>query len=79
MRVPKEVVAEVAKRIVRSALLQVRRAVLARAASKLPADLLDDARLAATEELAHRGIHVITHRPRPRVVQRSSHGEQETR
>jgi len=41
---------------------------LARIAAALPTELLDDARLAATEELARRGYHVIMHRPRPRKV-----------
>ena len=58
-----DLVAEFAKAKIRAAAVQIRRALLARA--KLPTDLLDDARLAATEELARRGFHVITH-PRAR-------------
>ena len=48
--------------------LRARRAGLARIASTLASTILDDVRLAATEELARRGLHVITHRSRPRKV-----------
>lgn len=46
--------------------VRARRAGLTRLAGTLATDLLDDMRLAATEELARRGVHVITYRPRPR-------------
>ena len=59
---------ELAKLKLRAAGVKLRRDVFARVAEKLPTDLLDDARIAATEELAHRGLHVITHRSRPRKV-----------
>jgi len=48
--------------------LRLRRAGLDRLAASLPTDLLDDVRLAATEELGRRGLHVITHRYRRRKV-----------
>lgn len=64
----RELLVELAKRKIESASLLLRRGVLARIAAKLPTDLLDDARIAATEELARRGYHVITHRPRSRKV-----------
>lgn len=60
--------AELAKLKLRSALVQLRRVGLSRVAEKLPTELLDDARIAATEELARRGYHVITRRPKPRKV-----------
>ena len=44
--------------------MRARRVGLAKLASKLATDLLDDVRLAATEELARRGVHVITYRSR---------------
>ena len=59
---------ELAKLKLRSALVHLRRVGLSCAAEKLPTGLLDDARIAATEELARRGLHVITHRSRPRKV-----------
>ena len=59
---------ELAKPKLRSAVVRLRRVSLARIAKKLPTDLLDDARIAATEELALRGLHVITHRSRSRKV-----------
>ena len=55
---------ELAKLKLRSALIHLRRFGLSCVAEKLPTVLLDDARIAATEELARRGLHVITHRPR---------------
>lgn len=54
---------ELAKLKIEAAYLRLRRTVLARIADKLPTDLLDDARIAATDELARRGYHVITYRP----------------
>ena len=63
-----DLIIELSKLKLRSALGRLRRNVLARAAAKLSTVLLDDARLAATEELARRGVHVITYRPRPRKV-----------
>ena len=59
-----DLIVELAKLKLRSALVRLRRVSLARLAEKLPTSLLDDARIAATEELARRGLHVITHRPR---------------
>ena len=59
---------ELAKLKLEAIYLRVRRAGLARFVSRLSTDLLDDARLAATEELARRGLHVITHRPRSRKI-----------
>ena len=59
---------ELAKLRLRTALLAVRRAALARFVERLPTELLDDVRLAATDELARRGLHVITHRFRSRNV-----------
>jgi len=59
-----DLLVELAKLKFRSALVHLRRTSLARIAEKLPTELLDDARIAATEELAQRGLHVITHRPR---------------
>lgn len=56
-------VVELTKPRLRAAIINLRRRVLSRAAAKLPTALLDDARIAATEELARRGLHVITHRP----------------
>ena len=63
-----DLMVELAKLKLRSALVRLRRAGLARVAEKLPTELLDDARIAATEELARRGLHVITHRTRSRKV-----------
>jgi hypothetical protein len=48
--------------------VRARQAGLTKLASKLATDLLDDVRLAATEELARRGVHVITYQPRSRKV-----------
>ena len=59
---------ELAKPKLRSAVVHLRRVSLARIAKKLPTELLDDVRIAATEELALRGLHVITHRSRSRKV-----------
>ena len=59
---------ELAKLKLRSAIVRLRRTGLARVADKLPTKLLDDVRIAATEELARRGYHLITHRSRPRKV-----------
>ena len=66
--VPADLFVELAKLKFRAALIHLRRIGLARVAEKLPTVLLDDARIAATEELARRGLHVITHRSRPRKV-----------
>ena len=66
--VPVDLLVELAKLKLRSALVRLRRTGLARFAEKLPTELLDDARIAATEELARRGYHLITHRSRPRKV-----------
>ena len=66
--VPADLLVELAKLKLRSALVRLRRAGLVRLAEKLPTDLIDDARIAATEELARRGLHVITHRSRSRKV-----------
>lgn len=63
-----DLLVELAKLKLRSALVHLRRAGLARLAVKLPTALLDDARIAMTEELARRGLHVITHRARSRKV-----------
>ena len=68
MSLTADLLVELSKRKLRSALVHLRRAGLARVAEKLPTKLLDDARIAATEELARRGLHVITHRPRSRKV-----------
>jgi hypothetical protein len=50
------------------AYLHVRRRALARIAEKLSTDLLEDVRVAVTEELAHRGLFVIAPRPRSQKV-----------
>lgn len=63
-----DLLVELAKLKFRSALARLRRTSLARVAVKLPSELLDDVRIAATEELARRGLHVITHRSRSRKV-----------
>lgn len=63
-------VAELARIKIEAAYIRARRSVLARIAADLPTDLLDDARIAATEELARRGYHVITHRPRSKTSPR---------
>ena len=63
-----ELAIELAKRKLRSTLVRLRRTVLERLAVKLPSSLLDDVRIAATEEMARRGLHVITHRSRSRKV-----------
>ena len=47
----------------RTALVRLRRVGLSRVAERLPTSLLDDVRIAATDELALRGLHVIAHRP----------------
>jgi len=54
--------------------LKIGAVVLARVAVKLPTDLLDDARIAATDELALRGYHVITHRSRRSAYWERRHG-----
>ena len=53
---------ELAKQKLRSVAVRLRRLGLARVAVKMSTQLLDDVRIAATEELAKRGLHVITHR-----------------
>jgi hypothetical protein len=58
---------ELTKLKLRSALVRLRRTGLLRVAEKLPTELLDDLRVAATEELARRGLHVITQQPRGRL------------
>lgn len=63
-----DLLVELAKIKLEAVYLRARRAALARIAGKLATDLLDDIRLAVTDELARRGYHVITHRPRPRKV-----------
>jgi hypothetical protein len=63
-----ELLVELARLKLRSAAWRLRRLGLDRLVRKLPTDLLDDARIAATEELARRGLHVITHRPRSSKV-----------
>jgi uncharacterized protein YfaA (DUF2138 family) len=55
---------ELAKLKLRSALVHLQRVGLSRLTEKLPTALLDDVRIAATDELALRGLHVITHRSR---------------
>ena len=57
---------ELAKPKLRSVGVRLRRVSLARIAKKLPTELLDDVRLAATDELARRGYHLIMPRPRSR-------------
>ena len=47
----------------RTALVRLRRGSLAGVAQRLPTSLLDDVRIAASDELAHRGLHVIAQRP----------------
>lgn len=59
-----DLLVELAKIKLDATYLRMRRAGLARIASKLAPTLLDDIRLAATEELARRGLHVITFRTR---------------
>jgi hypothetical protein len=61
-------IAELTKLKIEAAYLRLRRSVLARIAAELQTDLLDDARIAATDELARRGYHVITRRPRRKVA-----------
>lgn len=63
-----ELFAELAKLKAEAAYVGLRRAVLARLAQKLSTGLLDDARIAFTEELSRRGVHVITHRQRRKVA-----------
>jgi hypothetical protein len=58
-----DLVIELAKVKLDAVYVRARRAGLAKLASKIATDLLDDVRLAATEELARRGVHVITYRP----------------
>ena len=57
---------ELAKPKLRSARVRFRRAGLAHIAKKMPTELLDDTRIAATDELARRGYHLIMPRPRSR-------------
>jgi len=59
---------ELTKLKLKRALRRFRHDGLALLAEKLPTELLDDARIVVTEELALRGLHVITHRPRSRKV-----------
>ena len=63
-----DLLVELGKLKLRSTFARFRRVGLARAAKKLPTGLLDDVRIVATEELARRGLHVITHRSRSRKV-----------
>ena len=63
-----ELLAELAKLKVQAAYVRLRRAVFARLAGKLPTAILDDARIASTDELARRGVHVITRRPTRKVA-----------
>ena len=80
IRLPTDLLVALAKAQIGAVCRRVRRATFAKVASRLSLDVLDDARLAATEEMARRGVHVMTHRPRLRkVAQRNSHGAQETR
>ena len=58
-----DLVVELVKVKLDAVYVRARRAGLAKLASKLATNLLDDVRLAATEELARRGVHVITYRP----------------
>lgn len=67
-RGPADFVVELARLKLRSVYQRVRRDGLARIAAKLPTELLDDARIAVTEEMARRGLHVITHRTRRKVA-----------
>jgi hypothetical protein len=57
----------------RSALIRIQREALARLAAKLPTRLLDDARIAMTDELARRGYHLIP-RSRPQARKKSMLG-----
>lgn len=57
----------------RATLVGLRRAALARLAAKLPTRLLDDARIAMTDELARRGYHLIP-RSRPQARKQRSFG-----
>jgi len=66
--VPADLFVELSKLKLRAALVRLRRTGLALLAEKLPTKLLDDARIAATDELARRGYHLITRRSRPRKV-----------
>jgi len=66
--VPVDVLVDLSKLRLRAALVHLRRIGLVRVAATLPTALLDDGRIAATEELARRGFHVITYRPRSRKV-----------
>ncbi|HSX22543.1 MAG TPA: hypothetical protein VLE97_07205 [Gaiellaceae bacterium] len=59
---------ELAKLKVGAAYTRLQRAVLASLAEKIPTVLLDDVRIATTDELARRGVHVITRRPNKRVA-----------
>ena len=63
-----DLLVELATLKLRAAVMQLRRISLAHIAARLPTSLLDDARMATTEELARRGLHVITHRSQPRNV-----------
>lgn len=58
-----DLVIELVKLKLDAVYVRARRAGLTKLASKLATDLLDDVRLAATEELARRGVRVITYRP----------------
>ena len=61
-----DLLVDLAKPKLRSAVVHLRRISLARIAKKMPTELLDDARIAATDELARRGYHLIMPRSRPR-------------
>ena len=58
-----DLVVELVKVKLDAVYVRARRAGLEKLASKLATNLLDDVRLAATEELARRGVHLITSRP----------------
>jgi hypothetical protein len=63
-----DLIVELAKVQLEVVYLRARRAVLTRIAQRTSMTLLDDIRLAATEELAHRGLHVITYQPRSKRI-----------
>jgi len=61
-------IADLAKLKIESAYVRLRRDLFMKIAAKLPTDLLDDARIATTDELARRGYHVITNRSKRKVA-----------
>ena len=63
MRPATDLVVELLKVKLDAVYVRARRVGMAKLARKLATDLLDDVRLAATEELEQRGVHVITYRP----------------